>query len=743
VKPDRRILRRALLAVAILAGTTGLMPATAHEDPAVRRPCDALDAALCLLPFPNDYFTKADPATATGRRIDFLPVEMPRSLAGKPIDPTEWNRNDGFSPGSMVLTFVPGLDLWQTWGTATLGGRDPSDHSSPNDPRDHLADIERYADADAPMLIVDETSGKRWPFWSELDMNASTPADGRLLILRPAVNFTEGHTYIVALRNLKDAGGSTIPASPQFAAYRDGAPAPDLTFDESRREHIQELIAVLQNAEGTSFDASELYLTWDFTVASVANLTERALHIRDDAFAKLGDANLADRIVTGAAPDYSITSAAEVTNDTTKYRQVEGTIRVPNYLTTPPQPEGVEAIPIPQNENTEDYTDYLPVDELPVQVIPGGRFVYGLDGLPMQNPVQSTIDVPFSCTIPAGATTSPAHPTLYGHGLLGSRSESSGSSTTRDRAENFMPCAVNWMGMAEYDFVNAINTLADPSNMPSIIDRAQQGFLNFLYLGRALIHEDGLAQDPAFRLNGEPLFHSGELFYDGNSQGGIMGGALTALAPDFTRATLGVPGMNYSTLLNRSVDWEGPLFDPDDPDIPSYSSVLYTMFPNKQEQQLVMALIQMIWDRGEGNGYAAHMTTDPLKNTPAHQVLMHVALGDFQVTNFAAEVEARTIGARVLQTALAPGRHWSVDPLYGMVPFDVSGSAIVPWAGSAIVYWDAGNLLPPNANVPPLEVPPGDPHSKPRKNVNAAHQKTQFYLTGFIEDVMNGGPYLV
>ena len=46
------------------------------------------------------------------------------------------------------------------------------------------------------------------------------------------------------------------------------------------------------------------------------------------------------------------------------------------------------------------------------------------------------------------------------------------------------------------------------------------------------------------------------LFYDGNSQGGIMGGGLTAVAPDFDRAVLGVPGMNYSTLLQRSVDFD-------------------------------------------------------------------------------------------------------------------------------------------------------------------------------------------
>ena len=35
-----------------------------------------------------------------------------------------------------------------------------------------------------------------------------------------------------------------------------------------------------------------------------------------------------------------------------------------------------------------------------------------------------------------------------------------------------------------------------------------------------------------------------------------MGGALTAVAPDFDRAVLGVPGMNYSTLLQRSVDFD-------------------------------------------------------------------------------------------------------------------------------------------------------------------------------------------
>jgi hypothetical protein len=214
-----------------------------------------------------------------------------------------------------------------------------------------------------------------------------------------------------------------------------------------------------------------------------------------------------------------------------------------------------------------------------------------------------------------------------------------------------------------------------------------------------------------------------------------MGGALAALGVDFTRAVVGVAGMNYSTLLNRSSDWEGPLINTEDV-LPSYSSFLYTMFPNKPEQQLVIAILQMLWDRGEADGYAQHMTTSPLPNTPAHRVLIHAALGDFQVTNHSVEVEARTIGARVMATALLPGRHWAITPFFGLTAMPS------PWAGSGLVYWDSGNYLPPNANVPPLE-DGGDPHEDPRRDPRGGDQKRTFWLTGEIIDVMNGGAYLL
>src|SRR6185295_5536852 len=106
----------------------------------------------------------------------------------------------------------------------------------------------------------------------------------------------------------------------------------------------------------------------------------------------------------------------------------------------------------------------------------------------------------------------------------------------------------------------------------------------------------------------------------------------------------GVPGMNFSTLLRRSSDFD------------TYAIGLYNAYPDEGERPLLLSLMQLLWDRGEADGYAQHMTTDPLPNTPAHHVLMHVALGDHQVSNYAADVEARTIGAATQPTPVAAGR---------------------------------------------------------------------------------------
>ena len=72
--------------------------------------CDFLDPSVCLQPWPNDYFTVPDGSTPTGRRLNLTSDAMPRNVAGKPIEPGDYNRNDGFGPGSPIHLRIPGLD---------------------------------------------------------------------------------------------------------------------------------------------------------------------------------------------------------------------------------------------------------------------------------------------------------------------------------------------------------------------------------------------------------------------------------------------------------------------------------------------------------------------------------------------------------------------------------------------------------------------------------------------------------
>ncbi len=709
-KSSGGLVARGMLIGLVAASLTAVAPPVTSADPAVDAgaptlACDDLDSANCLLPFPNDVFTAPDASTDTGRRIALAASSTPKSeITDRQVDPREWNLNDGFSPGTPVLTFVPDIDLHQTWGTTDEAHSDvPANELGYYDYRDHIADIERYLAPDAPIVILDADTGERHPFWSEMDQHGD-PGDA-LLILRPARNFEEGHRYIVALRDMRDANGQVIAPSAGFAAYRDG------TADDVRAPHMESLFTGLSDA---GIERDDLYLAWDFTVASQRSLTEQVLGIRDDAFAQLGDTDLADVRIQGRSPSFEVT-AVETFDEPVEgtARRVSGFVTVPNYLSTTSGGAG------------SVFNDY------------------GEDGVPDQN---GEIEAPFVCNLPEAAVTggAPARPLLYGHGLLGKHTEVNGASGREMRLRGFATCATPWIGMAADDQQYVATLMADIGDNPAypgeagfeaVAERAQQGFLNFMYLGRAMIHPAGFATDEAFRSVNEdggsrPAIRTARpgddspLVYDGNSQGGIMGGAYMALAPDSSRGVLGVTGMNYSTLLNRSVDWERN---------PYLAGTLYKAYDDPQEQQVVFVLLQMLWDRAEANGYAHHMTTDPLPNTPAHEVLLHVAFGDHQVANVSAEVEARTVEAPIVLPALSPGKHWEKDPFF-------TPTATYPHRGSALVYWDSGNATPPNGNVPATH--DGDPHEDPRREPAGAYQKARFLTHGIVVDVCNRRPYL-
>jgi len=681
--------------------------------------CDPIDPSVCLQPFPNDHFTTEAP-TPTGRRLNLQRDSMPANRAGKPIEPGDYNRSDGFSPGQMITVRVPGLDTPEAFRRT---GAAPID-----DPRRSLA-------ADAPVLVLNADTGERHLVWAEIDSNPSDPAQRNLLI-RPGVNFDEGARYVVALRNLENEKGEALEPGRAFRVYRDGIVTTDAVV-ERRRPAMEGIFATLGKA---GVAREELYLAWDFTVASAPSTTGRLLSIRDRAFAELGDTNLADRTIQGSVPTYAINADLPSEN-----------------LPSAPEPPGSGDFPVgpPGPEEIDGIVDY---DEGPIArtvrgrlTVPcfldqpgcptGSRFLLGADGTPTRIPGNTTA-YDFTCTIPR--RPGKLRPGLYGHGLFGGQGEIfQGQLKALSVEHGFLFCAVDWNGMSTKDLPNTATVLQDLSRFPTLVDHVQQGYLGFLLLGRAMLHPDGFAKHPAF----QDKIDTTALYYDGNSQGGIYGGALTAVAPDFERAVLGVPGMNYSTLLRRSTDFD--MYANGDFGTDTEAG-LYDNYPSERERPLVLSLIQILWDRGDPNGYAHHMTDDPLPNTPPHRVLLHVGFGDHQVADVTTEVQARTIGAGVHRPLLAPGRERFRTRPYPdgpSRPFDGVPSLAPSDRGSGVVFWDVGppredgrGTPPPHAaNIPPRDGQ--DPHEYPRRTPAAREQKSAFLQPdGRIVDVCGGGP---
>ncbi len=648
----RSLSRAVLLAATVAAGVAA--PA-AQAAPG----CAGAPDRACLLPFPNDAaLTRPDRSTPTGRRLALRRAAMPANAQGVRIDPAEYNRSDGFSPGQPIIARIPRL------------GSDRAFEKSRIVP---VGDLGQYRRRDQPVLLLDARTGRRQPIWAELDANATRR---RLLLVNPARNLAYGRRYVVVLRNLRTAAGGRIGRVPGFTT-------PRRLRRTLRRAHVR--------------DDRRLHLAWDFTVASRRSITGRALAIRDDAFRRLGDADLADGRIAGRAPGYAITKVTDYTpaENPQIARKVEGTVTVPCYLTT-------------------------------AGCAPGGRFRYRSsrpDALPAPAP-GNVARAAFACNVPRAATPgAPARVSLYGHGLLGTIGELDARNVRDFSAEHDITfCATPWAGFARADVPTAAAALADLSKFPAVPDGSQQGFVNALYLGRLLAHPQGLAADPALQAGGRPVIDPSALYYDGNSQGGILGGALMALSPDATRGVLGVPGMRFSTLLPRSSDFD------------TYRLIFDPAYPDPSTRTVALSLLQLLWDRGEANGYARAMTTRPLPGTPEHTVLMQVAVADHQVSTVTADAEARTIGARRTPHELDPGRSPDRRPLYG-----IPALRAFPFKGSAIVYWDSGTPLQPQANTPPRLGP--DPHEDPRATPAARAQKSAFMRPhGAVIDVCGARP---
>jgi len=204
------------------------------------------------------------------------------------------------------------------------------------------------------------------------------------------------------------------------------------------------------------------------------------------------------------------------------------------------------------------------------------------------------------------------------------------------------------------------------------------------------------------------------------------------VAPDFRHAVLGVTGTDFFNLMVP----RGHTFA-------EFGEFVLRNYRDRSLHPLVLDLLQQLWDRADPDGYAQQMTSRPPPHTPSHDVLMQIAYGDFQVSMYAAAVEARAVGASAYAPALDVGNDRARD---AKLLLGLGAIPSYPFAGSAIVLWDSGpgrTPPPPLVGLPP---PPGvpenqDPHEDPRYTPAAQLQISDFLAPGgTVHDVCAGLP---
>ncbi len=627
--------------------------------------CEILNNAECLLPYPSSRFLVADSSTATGLRLNLPAIGLPQPN-GPPVDTAPLNRIDGFSPVVQILMHFPqGVDLEASNASRLLPA---GCCGQPVGPPwiDTRTSTERSLDLDSPSVLIDAATGERVLHWLENDAHAEGNPARQSLIMRPGKSLTAGHRYIVAMRNLKTAGGGSIVPEPAFAALRDRRPS-GIAAINTRRQTMDSQVFDVLLANGIQRD--DLVLAFDFTVQSERQLTGAMLSMRDQAYAWLdGVAATADE------KTFTVTKVTEneCTPDTILWRQVEGTFKSPLFLTRDPNLPGV------------------------------GFLNLGSDGLPEQN---GFTDASFFISIPCSLLDENppvAHPILLGHGLFGRGSSMTSGIPVAAGALvpwTYVAGATDWRGLSGLDLNFVVNDIIGVgthhlNDFGALPDRLRQGMLNTLVLSRmmklGLFNRD---TDTFQTPGGAPVFPSAEteMFYYGISLGGIMGTWLSALTPDIQRFGLDVPGINFSCLLQRSTQFG------------QFESLLRSLgLVDPMKTILGTQVLHELWVGGEPGGYARHITSDPLPGSgDPKRILMTPAWLDEQVSNQCTEIAARTLNLPNLVPASLqrelpqiPDREGPLDSAYVMYDtgaFDV----LAP---------EDQDIIPPLANLIPSGV---------------------------------------
>lgn len=676
--------------------------------------CDPLQSEYCTLPWPSDFYLHS---TTDGQRFwNFAIDSLPQSIYTVSHNPQryKWINGTGLYPVGMA--YFPRMD----WSTIP-----------------HERMIESTLDAESPIALVElptaNTDAKLIPCWGEAD--GRTPADQALLMIRPAQLLKEQTRYVYVVKKLKDQQGQWIQSSLAFASLRDGLgthPQGDELISSTRRSDFEDIFTALASV---GIDRSQLLLAWPFTTASASNLTGQIISMRDQAFSHLGDqapSITIDEIKYFTSPtdqmnssdsdtsqdDLGVHTSLDMGDPLSDMSSSDINTTLDMGITSTDlfnNPQGTNEWIAFDIKGHLEVPNFMKTDEnAPISLQNAGKYPPRILNRNDQGDVQmnGTVRIPFWMRIPHSALNqSPTGIVIYGHGMLYSGAEvRAGDKGPVAYEANMIFMGVDLWGMSEDEIRLVPLVLTQTDRFPWIGDLLQQGILNTLFLARTA--RRSVPQLPMIQQLGIQIDQQ-NIVYAGISQGAIFGASILASSPDLHRGHLGVPGIDYFTLLGRSKNFTG-LFD-----------LLQSAYPDPIDQWINLAAIQLIWNQSDSSSFYPHLAQNLLTPT-AKQVLLTPSQGDHQVAPITIEVLARSdLSIKVMQ----PYARTRSIPLVSETPYPHQGSAIVNWEYQA-PFAPIGNRIP--------DLNYTDPHDQARTDPNHNHQMIHFWKTGEIIDVCNG-----
>lgn len=723
---------------ASLLGVSGLLASALAQAPSpfacnFLLNASAYGSSSCgLLPFPDDFWLTTTWNETAVPGMTFTNDSLPRDNSGSPIRPVYggWASLQGFSPLPQITAVFPDLSL-EASGFPRLWNLTSSLLNA----------------ASVPSLLLDTETLEPVAHWAELDESSGgADAGPQALLIWPSASLHYSRRYLVALRFLRDSTGALIPRPSGFDALFTGQPSDNPALEASRPRY-KELFTLLDKFQSANpkergeWLGDGLTLVWSFTTNSRDDIAGRFVSMRDDAL---------KRTKGGKSLQYEIVRVTESPSSDCA-RMIQGFFLAPWYLNQQGPSASVRLVLDPPSTGLPVFQGFAPVN-----------FTVRIPSSLRDSSLAFDQDSTGNGTAQTGRLLN------YGHGLFGhcTCNTDNGNCYTGEleagylnheaRIMNSTLYCTNEIGMAQEDEITAAVVIgADLSDFAYLPDRLHQGILNEVLLGRLMtvsaFVNDTAVQFPLYpNLPAGPsnpnvsVLPAGPLPYPahpapsedlktpryyGNSNGGIYGSVLLAVSPDVRYGTSGVAGGPYSLLLPRSQDF-AVLFD-----------LIKARYSSPVDRISILSIVGERWSRLEPSSYARFISLEPLPNTPAHTILIQSGLGDAQVSIFAVQTLARSVGSLDPKTGGAVAT-FEGNPGEGNQTLASLGFAVMPanttisGVGHNAVLTVSFAQTPASAN-PFFNLPANgttDTHSLTRLAPQVQAQHRQFLLTGVIAD---------